>query len=71
MRDCSATMVPRTNGEALLAWHRVRPPCGYLDRVAGAGMAKALGRYGGHCRRWRKGIHDTLDELTKDRKSVV
>jgi uncharacterized protein YcbX len=42
-------------GEALLTWHRVRPPCGYLDRVAGAGMAKALGRYGGHCLRVREG----------------
>jgi MOSC domain-containing protein YiiM len=42
-------------GEALLAWHRVRPPCGYLDRVSGAGMAKALGRFGGHCLRVREG----------------
>jgi uncharacterized protein YcbX len=42
-------------GEALLTWHRVRPPCGYLDRVAGTGMAKALGRYGGHCLRVREG----------------
>ncbi|WP_300971574.1 MOSC domain-containing protein [Thiocapsa sp.] len=42
-------------GEALLTWHRVRPPCGYLDRVAGAGMAKALGRCGGHCLRVREG----------------
>jgi MOSC domain-containing protein YiiM len=38
-----------------LTWHRVRPPCGYLDRVVGAGMAKALGRYGGHCLRVREG----------------
>lgn len=42
-------------GEALLAWHRLRPPCGYLDRVSGSGMAKALGRYGGHCMRVREG----------------
>lgn len=42
-------------GEALLAWHRVRPPCGYLDRVAGSGTAKALGRQAGHCLRVREG----------------
>ncbi|MBK1646453.1 sulfurase [Thiocapsa imhoffii] len=42
-------------GEALLAWHRLRPPCGYLDRVSGSGMAKALGRHGGHCLRVREG----------------
>jgi hypothetical protein len=38
-------------GEAQFSWHRVRPPCGYLDRVAGRGYAKALGRHGGHCLR--------------------
>jgi MOSC domain-containing protein YiiM len=42
-------------GESLLAWHRVRPPCGYLDRVAGSGTAKALGRQAGHCLRVREG----------------
>lgn len=42
-------------GEALLAWHRVRPPCGYLDRVAGSGTARALGRQAGHCLRVREG----------------
>ncbi|KAA6182304.1 MOSC domain-containing protein [Thiohalocapsa marina] len=42
-------------GEALFEWHRVRPPCGYLDRVAGAGTAKALGRHAGHCLRVREG----------------
>jgi MOSC domain-containing protein YiiM len=41
-------------GEALLVWHRVRPPCGYLDRVSGPGTAKALGRHAGHCFRVRK-----------------
>jgi MOSC domain-containing protein YiiM len=52
-------------GEALLTWHRVRPPCGYLDRVAGAGMAKALGRYGGHCLRVRAGgLIRVGDEVT-------
>ncbi|ESQ15596.1 MAG: hypothetical protein N838_28920 [Thiohalocapsa sp. PB-PSB1] len=42
-------------GEALLVWHRLRPPCGYLDRVSGKGMAKALGRHAGHCYRVREG----------------
>ncbi|SDX66657.1 MOSC domain-containing protein [Thiocapsa roseopersicina] len=52
-------------GEALLTWHRVRPPCGHLDRVAGAGMAKALGRYGGHCLRVREGgLIRVGDEVT-------
>lgn len=41
-------------GDALFEWHRVRPPCGYLDRVSGPGTAKALGRHSGHCLRVRK-----------------
>jgi uncharacterized protein YcbX len=57
-------------GEALLAWHRVRPPCGYLDRVSGAGMAKALGRNGGHCLRVRAGglirVGDRVTVLTRE-----
>jgi MOSC domain-containing protein YiiM len=36
-------------GTALFAWHRVRPPCGYLDQVAGRGTAKALGKHAGLC----------------------
>lgn len=40
-------------GDALFDWHRVRPPCGYLDQVSGPGMAKALGRRAGHCLRVR------------------
>lgn len=52
-------------GEALLTWHRVRPPCGYLDRVSGKGMAKALGRFGGHCLRVREGgLIQVGDEVT-------
>ena len=38
-------------GEALFVWHRPRPPCGYLDRVSGAGMARALGKGSGSCLR--------------------
>ncbi|WP_462329827.1 MOSC domain-containing protein [Thiohalocapsa halophila] len=36
-------------GTALFAWHRVRPPCGYLDQVSGRGTAKALGKRAGIC----------------------
>jgi MOSC domain-containing protein YiiM len=38
-------------GAALFVWHRPRPPCGYLDRVSGTGMARALGRGSGSCLR--------------------
>ena len=41
-------------GDALLEWHRVRPPCGYLDRVSRAGTVKALRRLSGHCLRVRE-----------------
>lgn len=34
-------------GSALLEFHRLRPPCGYLDRLLGVGSAKALGRAAG------------------------
>lgn len=36
-------------GDALFAWHRPRPPCGWLDRVSGQGTAKALGQHAGIC----------------------
>ena len=52
-------------GEALFEWHRVRPPCGYLDRVSGAGTAKALGRQSGHCLRVREaGLVKVGDRVT-------
>ena len=34
-------------GIALLEFHRLRPPCGYLDRVYRPGAAKALGKGAG------------------------
>lgn len=34
-------------GEALLEFHRLRPPCGYLDRVYRPGAGKALGQGAG------------------------
>jgi len=36
-------------GEAVFRYHKPRPPCGHLDRVEGAGMARALGRHSGIC----------------------
>lgn len=36
-------------GSAIFRWHKPRPPCAYLDTVAGAGMCKALRRGGGIC----------------------
>ncbi len=36
-------------GEVLFVWQRPRPPCGYLDRVSGVGMARALGKGSGSC----------------------
>lgn len=34
-------------GEALFAFHRLRPPCAYIDRIVQPGTAKALGRGAG------------------------
>jgi MOSC domain-containing protein YiiM len=34
-------------GEAIFTFHRLRPPCGYLDRLVGRGAGKALGRGAG------------------------
>jgi MOSC domain-containing protein YiiM len=34
-------------GETLLEFHRLRPPCGYLDRLVGIGTGKALGKGAG------------------------
>jgi MOSC domain-containing protein YiiM len=34
-------------GEVLLEFHRLRPPCGYLDRLLARGASKALGRGAG------------------------
>jgi MOSC domain-containing protein YiiM len=36
-------------GEAIFSYHKPRPPCGYLDRIEGAGLARALGRHSGVC----------------------
>jgi MOSC domain-containing protein YiiM len=36
-------------GEARFDFHRLRPPCGYLERLVGAGAMKALGKGAGIC----------------------
>ena len=34
-------------GEAVFAYRKPRPPCGYLDQVEGVGLCRALGRRSG------------------------
>jgi MOSC domain-containing protein YiiM len=55
-------------GEVVLEWQRIRPPCGYLDQIAGRGMAKALGRRAGHCYRVIEGgrlrVSDPIEFLS-------
>ncbi|MCB1800656.1 MAG: sulfurase [Gammaproteobacteria bacterium] len=34
-------------GAVIFEFHRLRPPCGYLDRIVSPGAAKALGKGGG------------------------
>lgn len=36
-------------GDALFRYQKPRPPCGYLDKIEGRGMAHALGRHSGVC----------------------
>lgn len=36
-------------GKALFAYEKPRPPCGYIDRVAGEGMGKASSHNSGIC----------------------
>lgn len=36
-------------GGAIFKYQKPRPPCGYLDRIQGQGMARALGRHSGIC----------------------
>jgi MOSC domain-containing protein YiiM len=42
-------------GEVRLAFQRLRPPCGYLDRLLRPGAGKALGRGAGVCLRVVRG----------------
>lgn len=36
-------------GDAVFVYRKPRPPCGYLDRVEGSGMCRALGKHSGIC----------------------
>lgn len=36
-------------GSAVFRYDKPRPPCGYIDQVAGKGMGKALSHYSGIC----------------------
>lgn len=36
-------------GEATFKYEKNRPPCGYIDKVAGKGMCKSLGHNSGAC----------------------
>jgi len=36
-------------GAAVFRYSKPRPPCGYIDQVAGSGIGKALGRDSGAC----------------------
>lgn len=49
-RGCEAEI-----GEVLLAFERLRPPCGYLEQRLGRGASKALGRGAGVCLRVVRG----------------
>ena len=36
-------------GDAVFCYHKPRPPCGYLDRIEGRGLSRALGKHSGVC----------------------
>lgn len=36
-------------GDAIFKYQKPRPPCGYLDKIQGQGMARALGKHSGIC----------------------
>lgn len=36
-------------GGAVFAWHRIRPPCAYIDSITEPGMSKTLGLHAGVC----------------------
>jgi len=36
-------------GSAVFEYHKPRPPCGYLDKIEGIGMGKALRKKAGFC----------------------
>ena len=56
-------------GEVLLEFHRLRPPCGYLDRLVGVALGKALGKGAGIALRVVQGgvlrVDDTVRVLKR------
>jgi MOSC domain-containing protein YiiM len=57
-------------GEVLFEFHRLRPPCGYLDRLSGAGVGKALGKGAGIALKvLRGGVLRLGDRVTVLRRS--
>jgi len=60
-------------GEALFAFHRLRPPCGYLERLLEPGASKALGRAAGIGLRVLEGgpirIGDRVQVLEESKRS--
>jgi MOSC domain-containing protein YiiM len=36
-------------GTALFRYHKPRPPCGYLEKIEGIGLGRALGKHSGVC----------------------
>ncbi len=57
-------------GDAVFAYGKPRPPCGYLDSIEGDGMCRALGRHSGVCLRVLQGgtiaVGDALELLDDD-----
>ena len=36
-------------GDAVFSYHKPRPPCGYLEKIEGKGISRALGKHCGVC----------------------
>ncbi len=36
-------------GDAVFRYHKPRPPCGYLEKIEGQGISRALGKHSGVC----------------------
>lgn len=57
-------------GDAIFRYQKPRPPCGYLDKIEGRGMAHALGSHSGIClqvlRSGLLSIGDTVELVLDD-----
>lgn len=52
-------------GEATFEYWKKRPPCAYIDKIAGPGMSKTLGIHAGICLKvLHSGVISVGDELT-------